>query len=119
MKINLKQLLLLKKEGLAPEDIEVKIYDRMIPFHLEKGSYIRKDKWLKNNLLDMVTCDGFNIDEKCILVPEDSSAADELLDIIDEEKDSLRFYYLGNNWQRKVEHIGAKSTYNHEGVIII
>ena len=42
-----------------------------------------------------------------------------LLDIIDEEKDSLRFYYLGNNWQRKVEHIGAKSTYNPEGVIII
>ena len=84
MKINLKQLLLLKKEGLAPEDIEVKIYDRMIPFHLEKGSYIRKDKWSKNNLFDMVICDGFNIDEKCILVPEDSSAADELLDIIDE-----------------------------------
>lgn len=84
MKINFKQLLLLKREGLAPEDIEVKIYDRMVPFHLEKGSYIRKDKWSKNNLLDMITCDGFNIDEKCIFVPEDSSAADELLDIIDE-----------------------------------
>ena len=42
-----------------------------------------------------------------------------LLEIIDEEKDSLRFYYLGNNWQRKVEHIGAKNTYNTEGVIII
>ena len=42
-----------------------------------------------------------------------------LLDIVDEEKDSLRFYYLGNNWQRKVEHIGAKSTYNPEGVIIV
>lgn len=42
-----------------------------------------------------------------------------LLKLIDEEKDSLRFYYLGNNWQRRVEHFGAKQTYNPEGVIII
>lgn len=44
---------------------------------------------------------------------------DKLLKLIDEEKDSLRFYYLGNNWERRVEHYGAKSTYNPEGVIII
>lgn len=31
-----------------------------------------------------------------------------LVDIIDQEVDSLRFYYLGNNWKTKVEHIGAK-----------
>jgi len=42
-----------------------------------------------------------------------------LLNLIDEEKDSLRFYYLGNNWEKRVEHIGAKQTYNSEGVIII
>ena len=42
-----------------------------------------------------------------------------LLEIIDSEKDSLRFYYLGNNWQNRFEHIGAKKTYNPEGVIII
>ena len=42
-----------------------------------------------------------------------------LIDIIDEEKDSLRFYYLGNNWERKVEHIGSKKTYKPEGVIIV
>ena len=29
-----------------------------------------------------------------------------LTDSIEEEKDSLRFYYLGNNYQTKVEHIG-------------
>ena len=29
-----------------------------------------------------------------------------LADIIDEEKDSLRFYYLGNKYQTKIEHIG-------------
>ncbi len=33
---------------------------------------------------------------------------DRLMKIIDEEQDSLRFYYLGNNWKRRVEHIGAK-----------
>jgi CRISPR-associated protein Cas2 len=34
------------------------------------------------------------------------------------EHDSLRFYFLGANWQRRVEHIGAKATYNPEGPII-
>lgn len=43
----------------------------------------------------------------------------KLVELIDDEKDSLRFYYLGNNWERKVEHIGNKKTYNPEGVIII
>lgn len=42
-----------------------------------------------------------------------------LIDIIDLEEDSLRFYYLGNKWQRKIEHIGAKPSYDSEGVIII
>lgn len=44
---------------------------------------------------------------------------DRLLKLIDQEQDSLRFYYLGNNWERRVEHVGAKKTYNSEGVIII
>lgn len=44
---------------------------------------------------------------------------DSLLKLIDEECDSLRFYYLGNNWKRRVEHYGAKETYDSEGVIIL
>ncbi|MGN0499251.1 MAG: CRISPR-associated endonuclease Cas2 [Acutalibacteraceae bacterium] len=44
---------------------------------------------------------------------------ERLVDIIDKNNDSLRFYYLGNNWERKVEHIGSKPTYNPEGVLII
>lgn len=44
---------------------------------------------------------------------------DRLLRLIDSERDSLRFYYLGNNWQRRVEHFGAKETYNPEGVLIV
>ena len=43
----------------------------------------------------------------------------ELIEIIDKKEDSLRFYYLGNHWQRKIEHIGAKPTYDPEGVIIL
>ena len=34
-------------------------------------------------------------------------------------KDRLRFYYLGNNWKRRVEHIGAKETYDPEGSLIL
>ena len=43
----------------------------------------------------------------------------KLIKLIDEDHDSLRFYYLGNNWERKIEHIGCKQTYNPEGVIIL
>lgn len=39
--------------------------------------------------------------------------------LINAEVDSLRFYYLGNNWKNKVEHIGAKKSYDPEGVLIL
>jgi len=42
-----------------------------------------------------------------------------LLQIIDPESDSLRFYYLGANWKRRVEHHGAKPTLDIEGPLII
>ena len=42
-----------------------------------------------------------------------------LVDLMDETCDSLRFYYLGNNWKKRIEHIGAKETYDPEGVIIL
>lgn len=40
-------------------------------------------------------------------------------DIMDKEHDSVRYYNLGKNWQRKVEHIGAKESYNPEGFLVI
>ena len=43
---------------------------------------------------------------------------DKLLKIIDPEMDSLRFYYLGDNWKSRVEHIGAKASMDLEGTII-
>lgn len=42
----------------------------------------------------------------------------QLLEIIKEEKDSLRFYNLGNNYTYKIEHFGAKGTYPAEGTLI-
>ena len=57
---------------------------------------------------------------ECILDPGQCLMLKSVLtDIIDESVDSLRFYYLGNNWEKRIEHIGAKKTYNPEGVIII
>ena len=42
-----------------------------------------------------------------------------LVGMIDKEYDSLRFYYLGNNYHSKIEHVGAKETYDAEGVLMI
>lgn len=43
----------------------------------------------------------------------------QLLSIINVEKDSIRFYYLGNNWHKRVEHFGKSGTYDSEGVLIL
>lgn len=43
----------------------------------------------------------------------------KLLKLIDEDCDSLRFYYLGNDWKKRVEHFGANKGYDSDGVIII
>jgi CRISPR-associated protein Cas2 len=44
---------------------------------------------------------------------------DELIAEINEEKDSLRFYFLGSNWRRRIEHIGAKKAIDQEGPMIV
>ena len=43
----------------------------------------------------------------------------KLLKTINLEYDSLRFYSLGANWDRKVEHIGQKEPINPQGILII
>lgn len=43
----------------------------------------------------------------------------KLEQIIDKEKDSLRFYYLGNNYKQKIEHFGAKPSFDVEGVLLV
>jgi len=42
-----------------------------------------------------------------------------LENIVDKNSDSLRYYFLGDNWQRRVEHYGAKPTYDPEDVLIV
>lgn len=42
----------------------------------------------------------------------------ELEAIIDSNKDSLRYYMLGSNWKRRVEHVGAKESYDPEGTLV-
>ena len=39
--------------------------------------------------------------------------------IIEPKEDSLRYYFLGSNWKNRVEHVGAKPTYDPEGVLTI
>lgn len=43
----------------------------------------------------------------------------KLVQIMDQDKDSLRFYYLGNQYQGKIEHFGTKETYDAEGILMI
>ena len=42
-----------------------------------------------------------------------------LIAVMDESLDSLRFYYLGNNWERRVEHIGAKTVLDLNGLLLL
>lgn len=44
---------------------------------------------------------------------------DRLVSLINEKEDSLRFYYLGNNYKAKVEHFGNKTSYDAEGILMI
>jgi CRISPR-associated protein Cas2 len=57
---------------------------------------------------------------ECIVDPAQwTKLKERLISEIDLEKDSLRFYYLGSNWQHRVEHIGAKATLDQEGPLIV
>ncbi|WP_455716052.1 CRISPR-associated endonuclease Cas2 [Anaerosporobacter sp.] len=56
---------------------------------------------------------------ECILDAAKCREVKEILtNLIDPNKDSLRFYYLGDNYKNKVEHIGAKETFSVEDVLI-
>ncbi len=56
---------------------------------------------------------------ECIIDPaQHRQLQDALQKIIDPKSDSLRFYYLGDNWKSRIEHIGAKPSIDLEGTII-
>lgn len=57
---------------------------------------------------------------ECIVDPAQWAAMRQLLiDTIDHDLDSLRFYFLGANWKRRVEHVGAKESIDQEGPLIV
>jgi len=57
---------------------------------------------------------------ECLLDPSQCKVLqNRLIDIMDKSVDSLRFYYLGNKYKAKIEHYGAKMTYEPEGVLMI
>jgi CRISPR-associated protein Cas2 len=57
---------------------------------------------------------------ECILDPAQWAVLKaKLISIIDPERDSLRFYFLGSNWKRRIEHIGAKEVVDLEEPLIV
>ena len=57
---------------------------------------------------------------ECIVDPAQWTVLRQrLIDEIDPEKDSLRFYFLGSNWQRRIEHVGLKKSPEQDGPLIV
>ena len=57
---------------------------------------------------------------ECLLDPGQCRALQaKLCRIMDPKKDSLRFYYLGNRYEKKIEHFGCKSSYLPEDTLIL
>ena len=52
-------------------------------------------------------------------MPQCRQLQHKLLAIMDEKKDSLRFYYLGNKYETRIEHFGANSGYAPEQPLIV
>ncbi len=57
---------------------------------------------------------------ECLVDPAQFSELRNILEkIADPSLDSLRYYFLGSNWKNRVEHYGAKSAYDPEGILIM
>jgi len=57
---------------------------------------------------------------ECIVDPAQwVELRERLLKEMDPDKDSMRFYFLGSNWQKRIEHVGAKKSVDQEGPLII
>ena len=56
---------------------------------------------------------------ECIIDPARLKVLQSALEkIIDPKVDSLRYYYLGDEWRKRVEHVGAKPSLDLEGTLI-
>ena len=57
---------------------------------------------------------------ECLLTePQFVTLRNNLLKIIDGRSDSIRFYFLGNNWHRRIECIGNITSYDVTEELII
>lgn len=57
---------------------------------------------------------------ECSLTPAQLvNLKNKLLDIIDQDHDSVRFYNLGKNWQNRVETIGKDDSYDPDKDLLI
>lgn len=57
---------------------------------------------------------------ECLISPAQMAVLrGRLTRLIDPKVDSLRFYNLGDRYQSRIEHIGAKETYDPEGPLIV
>jgi CRISPR-associated protein Cas2 len=56
---------------------------------------------------------------ECLLDPAQFTLLrHKLEEIIEPARDSLRYYFLGDNWHRRVVHVGAKPSYDPEGTLV-
>jgi CRISPR-associated protein Cas2 len=57
---------------------------------------------------------------ECLVDPAQWTLLRQALEAAIEPKtDSLRFYFLGSNWKRRVEHVGANPGYDPQGPLVI
>jgi CRISPR-associated protein Cas2 len=57
---------------------------------------------------------------ECLVEPDQFiMLKSKLLNIIEPDKDSIRFYLLGKNWSRKIEHYGIELAYTQEEPLIL
>lgn len=57
---------------------------------------------------------------ECLLDPAQwAYFREQITSAVDPECDSLRFYFLGANWRRRIEHYGAKEPMDQEGPLIL
>jgi CRISPR-associated protein Cas2 len=56
---------------------------------------------------------------ECVVTPEQwIQLRHNLIKTIEPAQDSIRFYFLGANWQRRVEHIGLQTAIDPDGPLI-
>ena len=57
---------------------------------------------------------------ECIVDPAQWAVLrNRLISEMNPEKDSMRFYFLGSNWKRRVEHVGLQKSPDQEGPLIV